>query len=199
MDEPYVQDTLITVRNALKIDPVQILYGDYRIYYERIITNHYSAEFGLGFTRRNYAAGWFDYELDNLGENVDIRTGGTFSVSVRRYFLDYEELYGPYLALAGNYRVHSKEITAIDTTGNLVGDGFRDERRTMSLIFKFGYQALSLSSNIFADFYTGPAIRFKNYDIVKSTSLNDPTAYFVENLKETTFGWEFGVRIGFGF
>jgi hypothetical protein len=197
--EPIVQDTLFSVRNAVKIDPVQIIFGDYRIYYERLISNHYSVEFGLGITRRNYTAGWFDYELDNLGDNIDILTRPSVSFSVRRYFEDYEELYGTYVALSGNYRVHAKDISVIDTTGSVVGEPFRDERRTLSLIFKIGYQALPLSSNVFADFYTGPAIRFKDYEIVKTGSINDPANYYTEDLDEVVFGWEVGVRIGFGF
>lgn len=193
------QDTVYTVRNAIKIDPVQIIFGDYRLYYEHILSNHYSVEVGFGFTRRNYAAGWFDYELDNLGRNVDIKTGYSASLSFRRYFQDYEELYGLYLAAAGNYRLHAKEISVVDTTGNLAGDSFRDERHTFSLIFKIGYQALPLTSNVFADFYTGPAIRFKNYDIVKTLSVNNPGSYYIDNLNEVSFGWEVGIRIGFGF
>jgi len=194
-----IQDTLIAVRNAVKVDPVQVIFGDFRIYYERLISNHYSFEVGLGFTRRNYAAGWFDYELDNLGDNVNIETGYSVSLAFRRYFQDYEELHGLYLSAAGNYRLYSKEITPIDTTGSPAGMDFRDERYTLSLIFNIGYQALPLTSNVFADFYTGPAIRFKNYDIVKTTSTNDPDAYYVENLEEVVLGWEVGIRIGFGF
>lgn len=197
--EMAYQDTVYTVRNAIKIDPVQIIFGDYRLYYERLLSNHYSVEVGFGFTRRNYAAGWFDYELDNLGRNVDIKTGYSASLSFRRYFQDYEELYGLYLAATGNYRSHAKEISVIDTTGNLIGNSFRDERHTLSLILKLGYQALPLNSNVFADFYTGPAIRFKNYDIVKTASVNDPSAYFIDNLNEVSLGWEVGIRMGFGF
>jgi hypothetical protein len=69
----------------------------------------------------------------------------------------------------------------------------------LSLILKIGYQALPLTSNVFADFYTGPAVRFKNYDIVKTASVNDPAAYSIDNLNEVSLGWEVGIRIGFGF
>ncbi|MEM9050537.1 MAG: hypothetical protein AAGC47_00665 [Bacteroidota bacterium] len=195
----YMQDSVYTVRNALKIDPVQILFGDFRLYYERRITNHFSAEIGAGITRRNYTSGWFDDDLDNLGDNIDIKTGASFSFSVRRYFKDSEELDGTYLALGVNHRWWTKDINVIDTNGTATDFSFRDERRSTSVILKFGYQALPISSNVFADFFTGPAIRFKNYDIVQTTSANDPLAYSIENLNEVTFGWELGVRIGFGF
>jgi hypothetical protein len=200
-EEPefYIQDSIYTIRNAIKVDPVQIIYGDYRLYYEHILSGRYSVEIGVGFTRRNYAAGWFDYELDNLGSNVDIQTGPSLSLSFRRYFEDYDELGGAYLAAGANYRRHKKEFGVIDTAGVLTDYSFTDDRQTISTIFKFGYQALALNSNIFADIYTGPAIRFKNYDIVRTTSINDPLAYTIENLNEVVFGWELGVRIGFGF
>lgn len=195
----YIQDSVYTVRNALKIDPVQILFGDFRIYYERRISNHFSAEIGVGITRRNYTSGWFDDDLDNLGNNIDIKTGASFSLAVRRYFKDSEELDGAYLSLGVNYRWWIKDISVIDSLGNLSGLTLRDRRQSTSVILNFGYQALPISSNVFADFFTGPAIRFKNYDIVQTTSLNDPSSYSIENLNEVTFGWELGVRIGFGF
>lgn len=197
--EFYSLDSVYTIRNAFKIDPVQIIYGDYRLYYERILSGRYSVEVGAGFTRRNYAGGWFDYELDNLGGNIDVKTGPSLSFSFRRYFEDYDELGGAYLAAGVNYRRHVKDFGVIDTAGVLTDYSFTDDRQTVSTIFKIGYQALALNSNIFADFYTGPAIRFKNYDIVRTTSLNDPEAYSIENLSEVVFGWELGIRIGFGF
>jgi hypothetical protein len=195
----YSQDSIFAVRNAIKVDPVQIVFGDFRLYYERILTNHFSVELGAGITRRNYASNWFDDDLDNLGENVDIKTGYSFSLSIRRYFHETEELDGVYLALGINHREHVKDFNVIDTTGTLTGDSFRDQRRTTSVIFKLGYQALPLSSNVFADFFTGPAIRFKEYDIVQTLDINDPRAYSIQPLSEVTFGWEVGVRVGFGF
>lgn len=195
----YSLDSIYSIRNAIKVDPVQIIFGDYRLYYEHILTGRYSVEVGVGFTRRNYASGWFDYELDNFGRNVDIKTGPSLSLAFRRYFQDYEELGGMYLALGVNYRKYSKDFGVIDTAGALTDVSFADEREMISVIFKLGYQALPLTSNVFVDFYTGPAIRFKNYDIVRTTSINNPEAYFVENLDEIALGWEVGIRIGFGF
>ena len=200
-EEPefYIQDSIYTIRNAIKVDPVQIVLGDYRLYFEHILSGRFSAEVGVGFTRRNYASGWFDYELDNLGSNVDIQTGPSVSLAFRRYFQDYEELGGTYLSVGANYRRYKKEFGVIDTAGVLTDYSYADDRQELSVIFNIGYQALPLTSNVFADFYTGPAIRFKNYDIVRTTSINDPLAYTIENLNEVVFGWELGVRIGFGF
>lgn len=195
----YIQDSVYTVRNAFKIDPVQIIFGDFRLYYERFISNHYSVEIGSGVTRRNYASGWFDDDLDNLGANIDIKTGPTFSLAFRRYFRDSEELDGAYISLGVNYRWHIKDINVIDSVGALSGLTLRDRRQSTSVLAKFGFQILPISSNVFADFFTGPAIRFKNYDIVQTTAVNDPLAYYIEAVNEVSFGWELGVKIGFGF
>jgi hypothetical protein len=195
----YSTDSIYSIRNAFKVDPVQILFGDFRFYYERILGGQFSVEVGAGFTRRNYTSGWFDYELDNLGSNVDVKTGPSLSLSLRRYFRDTGELGGAYLAVSGLYRKYRKDFAIVDTAGTLTDFNLADSRESVSIILKFGYQALPLTSNVFADFYTGPAIRFKNYDIVRTTSVNDPTAYSIENLEEVVFGWELGVRIGFGF
>ncbi len=195
----FEQDTLILIQNAIKFDPVQILYGDFRIYYERVISNQFSFQIAAGITRRNYTAGWFDYELDNFGENIDIQTGYSISFSVRRYFEDLEEPDGLYLDLGINYRTYSKGFAVFDSTGTLTGDVFEDNRNILSASSKIGFQLLSLTSNLFFDIYTGPAIRFKDFQIVRSTDLNDPSAYFIEPLEEIAFGWDFGVRLGLGF
>ncbi len=198
-EDAYQPDSLFAVRNALKIDPLQFIFGDYSLDYERILKGPYSLELGLGFTRRNYAAGWFDYSLDNLGKNVKIKTGYAISLSARRYFKNTDELYGAYLAANFAVRTYTTDYNVIDSTGVLTDFSFRDSRIITSYAIIFGYQALPARSNVFADFYLGIALRNKDFSIVKSEEINNAPSYFIDDKNAYVFGLEVGVKLGFGF
>lgn len=198
-EDAFEPDSLYAIRNAVKVNPIQVLFGVYGLSYERIIKNGYSLEVGLGITRRNYAAGWFDYSLDNLGKNVDIETGYAISISARKYFQSKEELQGPYLSAGISITKYKTDYLVIDSLGDLSDYSFPDVRTTTSLSVIFGYQALAQRSNVFADFYIGAALRYKDFDIVKSDYIHDPSAYYVSKEYSYAFGVEVGVKIGFGF
>lgn len=195
----YESDTLFAVRNAVKIDPVQIVFGDFRLYYERILSDRWSGEASIGITRRNYAAGWFEYDLDNLGAQVDIRTGPAAGLILRRYFRPGPELDGPYLAAGYVYREYIKDYHPLGRAGELTGESHTDRRRFSSVAVLFGFQPLSYSGNVFADFFTGPALRFANYAQVRETDSPGTDGYYVRRFSKVGLGWEIGVRIGFGF
>jgi hypothetical protein len=197
--DTLTQDSISAVRNAIKADPVQIVFGEYLLYYERWLPQNFSIEAGAGITRRNYGAGWFDYSLDNLGENVDIQTGYTLSLALRKYFMETGELYGPYLALGFEHKKYLSDFSATDSLGELAGSPFRDERNYLSVSLTGGYQALPISSNIFADFYLGVALRYKDFQIVKSQNASNNSDYFIDGLQEYAFGIEAGIKVGFGF
>jgi len=198
-EDAYEADSLYAVRNAFKIDPVQIIFGDFQVYFEKMITSHWSVEVGFGPTRRNFSASWFDYELDNFGENVDVKTRYAASAAVRYYFWDVEELAGPYLSLAFSHKRFDKAYAVVDTSGALSGDVFDDSRQYTSAMVFAGYQALGRSGNIFADFYVGLGIRQRTFDIVRSTDIYDPMAYSIDRENSFAPGVQVGVKIGFGF
>lgn len=198
-EDAYQPDSLYAVRNAIKADPIQIVFGVYALEYERILTGGYSVETQLGLTRRNYAAGWFDYSLDDLGKNVDIKTGYAFALGARKYLEPSEELKGSYLSLQTSIKNYKTRFLVIDDAGDLTGYAFAEKRNFTSLSFMYGYQALGLWSNIFADFYVGLSWRYKNFEIVKTDAIHDPAAYYVSNLNRHAVGFEIGVKLGFGF
>jgi hypothetical protein len=193
-------DTLYAVVNAVKFDPVQVFFGDFQFYFEKMIANRMSVELGFGPTRRNYAASLFDDELDAYGRNVDIKTRYAATLGVRRYFADTGELYGSYLSLAMVYRQYEKEYQVIDQNDEIVpGYSFTDRREYASALVVYGYQALSARSNVFADFYIGIGLRYKSLQIVDTYDVHDPNAYSISN--ESGFGpaVQVGAKIGFGF
>lgn len=198
-EDAYEPDSLYAVRNAIKVDPLQIVVGEYQLIYERILANRWSVEFGLGFTRRNYLADRTDYTLDDLGRNVDIKTKYSFTLSFRRYFMNTEELLGPYVALGGNIREYAFDYAVLDSTGTLTGDNFDDVRKFTSGFINIGYQALPKNSNIFADFYVGVAIRYAELQILNAEDVNDPTTFFYTPIQEYRWGFNVGIKIGVGF
>ena len=198
-EDAYEADSVYAVRNAIKVDPIQILVGEYELIYERILSNHWSVEAGLGITRRNYLGDPRDYSLDDLGQNVSIETGYSFTLSFRNYFRESPELIGPYLEVGGNIRQYDLTYAVIDTSGALTGDEFPDSRKFTSGYLNFGFQALPMNSNIFADFYVGVAIRYADLRIIRAEDIHDPATYFYENTQEWRWGFNIGVKIGVGF
>lgn len=198
-EDAYEPDSVYAVRNAIKIDPVQIVVGEYELIYERILSNHWSVEFGAGITRRNYLADRTDYTLDDLGDNVQIQTGYSFTLSFRNYFQDSEELIGPYWELGGNIREYRLNYAVIDTSGVLTGDSFDDIRKYTSGYINIGWQALPKNSNVFADFYLGVALRYADLMILRAEDIHDPNTYFYQETQEWRWGYNIGVKIGVGF
>jgi len=198
-EDAFEPDSLYAVRNAVKVDPIQIVFGIYGISYERIIKNGYSVEVGFGITRRNYAVGWFDYSLDNLGKNVDVETGAAFSVAFRKYLHNTEELQGSYLSAGVSIANYKTDYLVVDSLGDLTDYSFPDVRTLTSFSVIFGYQALAQRSNVFADFYIGAALRYQDFDIVTSVDIHDPSAYHIVKKEAYVLGIEVGVKIGFGF
>lgn len=197
--DAYEPDSLFAVRNAFKIDPIQIVFGDYSLYYERIINGGFSLELSGGITRRNYAAGWFEYTLDNLGENVDVETGMVWGLSIRKYFMDSQELMGPYVSAGIRYKNYITNYYVIDSVGTLTDNTFKDVRQSVWYMLNFGYQALPPQSNIFPDFYVGISLVQQNYDIVKAANIYDADTYYISEKREYGLGFQIGVKIGVGF
>lgn len=197
--DAYEPDSLFAVRNALKIDPIQIIFGDFRLYYERIINDGFSTELSGGITRRNYAAGLFEYTLDNLGKNVDVKTGMVFGITIRKYLKKSQELLGPYISAGVDFKKYKTNYSVIDSLGTLTDYTFKDERQSIWYMVNFGYQALPRQSNIFADFYVGISLIQKDYDIVIAGDVYDAKTYSINEKNEYSIGFQFGVKIGVGF
>lgn len=198
-EDAFEPDSLYAVRNAVKIDPLRVVFGVYSLQYERILKNGFSLEAEAGITRRNYTAGWFDYSLDDFGKNVEIRTGYAFALSGRKYFEPSEELKGSYLSLGLSLREYKTNFKVIDNNGSLTGYSFLEGRNIFSTSVIYGYQALAMGSNVFADFYSGVSWRYKNLHILKTSSIHSPEAYFISDEIKHTVGFEIGVKLGFGF
>lgn len=198
-EEAWEPDSMYAVTMAVKFDPVQVLFGDFQFYFEYYLGKQWSVEAGAGPTRRNFLASTFEYDLDDFGANVDIRTRYAGSLWLKRYFWDTGELYGPYMALAAMHRRHDKTLNVINEEGFLSGEAFEDVRRYTSVMLVGGFQAIPLSSNIFCDFYLGLGVRFRDFDMVRSYDVNNPAAYQISAEQSWIGALQLGVKLGYGF
>jgi hypothetical protein len=200
MQDTYVEpDSMYAVQRAVKIDPLQVFFGDLQLYYEHMVGEKWSIELGLGPTRRNFTASIFQYELDDFGSNVDVKTRYAMSLGIKRYFWDTGELYGPYLEAAVMHRRHDKTYNVIDLNGQLTERFFDDSRRYTSLMLIAGFQAIPLQSNLFCDFYLGAGLRYRDFEVVRSTGINEPELYTVSHEQTWVGALQFGVKVGYGF
>lgn len=75
-----------TERNSIKISILEILTGDFPIYYERALNDYFSAEVGLGLTFGDYYGEIFgDSPFSPSAQEVSARYGYSFSAGLRFY------------------------------------------------------------------------------------------------------------------
>lgn len=186
----------ITAFNLIKISLLEAMSGDISLYYERVLSQNTSAEFGLGFTIDDYFGSIiFD---DGNSSFYDTRTpliGYSFGLGFRYYpFIAGDEFY---FAPEIKYRFyHSEEIigTGIDQQTLEESKTFFNGRITA------GYN-LYFDDKIFMDFYAGIGLAMFNYKEYEAV-YNDQTFEYDYLLRETKIPrpWlTLGVKFGFGF
>lgn len=194
----YQQDSLAFADDAVKTDPIQFIFGDYSLYYERLLSTRISTEIGGGITRRNYLGGINDYDEDNIARNIDVKTGYAYKVSLRIYMKKSPEIHGFYISPVFSQRYYLKDFKAINSAGELTGKVSEDRRLITDGGLLIGFQKLSLLSNFLLDFYVGVVYRSKDYEIVRQTD-SPGIEYSSAPLKENAFAFTGGIKIGLGF
>lgn len=197
--DAYIPDTLIEIRNSLKLDPLIILKGEFVLSYERAITNHFAAEITIGFTRRNWTLPWLGLDADDLRRNIKVKTGPTVKLGVRYYTKDSRELHGFYVMPQIAYRVFEKEFAELDSSGALNGISHLDQRSIKEASLTLGYQHLSIYSNFVLDVYATLGYEERVLQQVSRIPDTIETLYQTRNYKDYGLNPMVGVRLGFGF
>jgi hypothetical protein len=198
-EDAYIPDTLIEVRNAIKIDPFLVVKGELVLNYERAISNHFSAELVAGITRRDWTQPGKNNNNDDLRRNITVKTGPTFKLGVRYYSKNSPELHGFYVMPQFAYRIYEKEFAELDSTGTLNGNKYTDKRNVKELSVTFGYQHLMLTNNFLLDFYATLGYVEQNVNAVIRVPDTIETLFYTENYIEHYFNPMIGIRMGFGF
>ena len=197
--DAYDVDSLVEVHNALKLDPLQIIRGEFSVFYERRISNRVSLEVGLGLTRRNWTYSWFFSDVDDLRRNIVVHTGPSMRLGLRYYLKDSEELEGVYLMPQFGRRVFKKTFRDLDDGGDLTGDEHSDRREYTEVNFTIGYQQLALSSNFMFDIYFGVGYVWRSGREVERIPDSVQGMYFSTPFSNSGVIPVLGVKLGWGF
>lgn len=197
--DAYIPDTLIEIRNALKLDPLLVLKGEFVLNYERAISNHFAAEITLGFTRRNWTLPWLGLDADDLRRNIKIKTGPTFKLGLRYYTKNSRELHGFYVMPQLAYRQFEKNFAELDSSGSLNGVNHLDQRNIKEVSLTLGYQHLSIYSNFVLDVYATLGYEERILQQVSRIPDTIETLYQTRNYKDYGLNPMIGLRLGFGF
>jgi len=198
-EDAYIPDTLIEVRNAIKIDPLLILKGEMVLVYERAISNHFSAEITLGITRRNWTLPWLGRDADDLRRNITIKTGPSFKLGFKYYTKNSPELHGFYLMPQFAFRVYEKEFAELDSAGVLNGITHIDRRSINEISLTIGYQHLMLTNNFLLDIYASLGYEERNTQEVFRIDYTGETRYNTKKYVAHGFNPMIGLRLGYGF
>ena len=187
----------IDYKNLIKLSVLEIFSGDISFYYERILTENFSIEGGLGFTIDDYLDGLFDDSFDNFNtdDNKVSRIGFSTAIGFRYYpFLAAEEVYfAPelkYRYYHNDYNVGTEEQPSIlKETKTLV-----NPRVTVGYVYFF-------DDKIFVDMFAGIGIGFQNRSDISSVfdNVNDEFIYSLTETNGPTPRLSLGVKFGFTF
>ncbi|MCC5922740.1 MAG: hypothetical protein JJT77_03045 [Crocinitomicaceae bacterium] len=81
-------------RNVFKLSIIEILAGDFPVYYERGLNNMFSLEFGLGATFGDFMNDFSSLAFFDPDSDIGIQYGLSYSLALRFYPIDlFEEFY----------------------------------------------------------------------------------------------------------
>ena len=197
-------DTVKSVKNVIKLNPLLFFRGEIPIYYERALTPHLGIEAGLGFTWRNYlnvSLVGDATDADDYGAGTDLIARPSYHLGIRWYFPDDIEPQGTYAQIEFAHLEYLKDISRKDSSGFFTDVKDLDSRIYNDFRVLIGYQRLSVTSNWLFDVYGGLALRDRHLEIVKETlDLSQGVYnYAIETKDDLTAAFFLGVKVGIGF
>ncbi|HTF04524.1 MAG TPA: hypothetical protein VK826_10880 [Bacteroidia bacterium] len=185
-----------SVQKAVKIDPTVLARGEFSVFYEWRLAQHFSVEGGVGITFIDFA-----YEIfENNGRfimdgpengNVQFHTGFAFRAQARYYPSRYETaISGFYMAPAFTYRSWNMEYFV---SNGLISVPYDVKREWKEIRLQIGEQDPDPYSVVFTEWYLNFGVQFRDDDSVYGQGVT------AELQHKTEMRWVFGagVRIGF--
>ncbi|MCB9194002.1 MAG: hypothetical protein H6597_05665 [Flavobacteriales bacterium] len=197
-------DTVKSVKNVVKLNPLLFFRGEIPIYYERALTPHLGIEAGIGFTWRNYLNVSFvgdATDADDYGAGTDLIARPSYHLATRWYFPNDIEPQGTYAQIEFAHVEYVKDISRKDSSGFFSDVKDRDNRIYNDIRLLIGYQRLSVTSNWLFDLYGGLAFRDRHLDVVKETLdlSHGVYNYATETTDDITAAFFLGIKVGLGF
>ncbi|MBN4051273.1 hypothetical protein JYU16_00505 [bacterium AH-315-M05] len=197
----YFEDSKSDIKNAIKINPLLLIFGDMPIYYERKLSEKFSVEVGIGITFRNYFRDLLFFDFDDT--DIKIKTNISFRGGMR-YFAasNGEAISGAYLAPEFAYLKYSKDVSKLDPqTGETTQSYLPEEIQYTDFKLIFGYQSLEWAEDFFFDLYIGIGVRKSAEQLVKREYDSQTNLYknWIESDNKTKPLIPLGVKISYGF
>lgn len=195
-------DTVKTVKNVLKLNPLLFFRGEIPLYYERALSPRLSLEAGVGFTWRNFVNLSFSgADADDYGAGTEIKARPTVHLGVRYYLLPDLEPQGTYLQLGLSHVEYAKDIVKVNPDGSFSNEKELDQRIYNDVRLYLGHQLISATSNWLIDIYGGVGMRDRSMRIVKETLdlTNNTWSYDIEDKNDLVPVLYLGVKVGLGF
>lgn len=200
-------------KNTIKFNPLLILNGEIPVYYERALTESFTAEVGIGMTFKNYMKNFWQQAIDESYEDFryeekEEKTNShhTFKLGAR-YYTGGVALDGFYFALEYANRKYSTDLTLTNSKSTLGGFNRQDVTESFTVSDHFsefkiiaGSQTFNYWDNFFADSYFGIGIRQNNATVL--TSDDDSNGNIVYQLKKESSSapsFYLGFKVGFEF
>lgn len=190
-DDKSVETKPLKELNVLKIGVFELLSGDFPIYYERVINDHFSAEVSLGATFGDYYGSIFiDSDYSPLDENVDAEYGISFSAALR--FYPIQTLKQFYISPEFKFRQYNWNRDILLNPGNEWDPGYQPVYHTASETRKYVMPRITLGYtflyeyNLIFDWHVGIGMNTPtqemydtNYNQVREDKLNTrPRVHF---------------------
>ena len=224
-DNKYKKKKSVGEVNTIKIAPLGFVSGTFPLYFERVVSDFFTVQAGVGLTSRNYIRNaiqqvdqisnivypWgYDNYTDLADQQYDFlnrtaRIGYMLSIQPRIYF-DSDAPDGGFMGVAYDYSHYSTSIPGMvkDNNGNYFHRGSlkKEHENLTDLMVYFGYQ--DVHDRVSVEYLSGIGIRNAKgtkyaFGTDNTGSLPDPTKEGFATYKQTTFNFNIGIRIGYHF
>ena len=212
--------------NTIKIAPLGFVSGTFPVYYERVISDFFTVQGGVGITSRNYVRNTFqsidpitpvypwsnNYSLSDLADNTlemgnrKPNLGFLLSVQPRIYF-NSEAPDESFMSISYDFYRYNFSIPGIVYNSNLneykhTGSNKKEHENISDLMATFGYH--DVYDHLSIDYSVGMGIRnvrgIKYYYGIENfgTPPITPIEGFAD-YKQTTFNFNLGIKVGYHF
>lgn len=182
--------------NLLKFSVFEAFSGDFAFYYERLLTDNFSVEGGLGVAMSDYFSLIWNDNFDFSDETYSPLLGMSFGLGGRYY--PYRAADEFYVAPEFKFRYYHNDRIYFDSLGS---EASLEESRKIAIgRLTFGY-VYFFDNNIFVDFSAGFGIA-KVSDMTLEQTYNGTTGLFEYSLDPSSRlapRFQLGVKIGLAF
>lgn len=162
-----------SVQQAFKLNPFQLVRGEFSLYYEYRLSDAFSVEAGAGVTYIDYPYELFANEgrfifKDGEGKNVRFLSGFAGHAQIRWYPSRYETaITGFYIAPDISRR--NWQMDYLVNTG-LIREPHRMKRAWTDFKIQFGYQEADPYENMFWEWFLSAGVRMNDEDYVAGSA-----------------------------